>query len=260
MCLVLFAYRPESDHPLVVAANRDELYARAAMSAHYWDDAPHLLAGRDLSAGGTWLGVTRGGRFAAVTNFSEEGEPEGTRSRGAIPQEFLTTPIPAAEYAHRLPGRDYRGFNLLAWDGTQLVYTSNRGPTRILEPGVYGLSNAELGATWPKVTGGVHALRTLLETGPSTAGLLNILADRTTPPDHELPSRGRPVEQERRIASRFINGDEYGTRASTAVIIGRSRMSFTEQQFGPCGRQGGRQHYELDLTDIAATGTHPLRG
>lgn len=256
MCLILFAYRPESDHPLVVAANRDELYARAAQSAHYWERAPDLLAGRDLSAGGTWLGVTRGGRFAAVTNFSSVAEPDGVESRGAIPHEFLTTDASPLDFAHQLRRRQFSGFNLLAWDGIDLVYASNRGPIRVLEPGVYGLSNAELGAAWPKVTGGVRALQAELTSGPSPEGLLAVLADQTIPADDELPSRGRPIEQERLVASRFINGEEYGTRASTAVIVGRSRISFTEQQFGPGGHQGGRRHYEFTLSSGKGDGEH----
>jgi uncharacterized protein with NRDE domain len=248
MCLVLFAYQPESDYPLVVAANRDELYARPAESAHYWKDTPELLAGRDLSAGGTWLGVTRSGRFAAVTNFAEEGGEDGLASRGTIPQAFLTSETSSHDFAHHIDGPRYRGFNLLAWDGTSLVHTSNRGITQDLEPGVYGLSNAELGATWPKVISGVAALSEVLASGPSVDSLLGVLADETAPPDHQLPSRGRPIELERRVAPRFINGEEYGTRASTAVIIGKGHIRFAEQQFGPGGRAGDRRNFEFALS------------
>jgi uncharacterized protein with NRDE domain len=256
MCLVLFSYQPESHYPLVVAANRDELYARAARSAHYWADAPELLAGRDLSAGGTWLGVTRNGRFAAVTNFAEEGGlaeeggEDGLTSRGTIPHAFLTGTMSAHDFARHIEGPRYRGFNLLAWDGANLVYASNRGAMRKLQPGIYGLSNAELGAAWPKVVSGVGALREELASGPSLDGLLAVLADETMPPDHELPSRGRPLDLERRVAPRFINGEEYGTRASTAVIIGRANIQFTEQPFAPGARAGPRQNFEIELPSV----------
>jgi uncharacterized protein with NRDE domain len=255
MCLVLFAYQPESDHPLVVAANRDELYARPALSAHRWAETPYLLAGRDVSAGGTWLGVTSTGRFATVTNFAEEGASDAPHSRGALTQEFLQSDVSAHEYAHHLDGAQYRGFNLLVWDGASLVYTSNRGITEDLEPGAYGLANAELGASWPKVVRGVSALRNELQAGPTVTGLLELLADDYVPPDHELPSRGRPIELERRVAPRFINGEEYGTRASTAVIVGRTAIQFAEQEYGPGGGKGKRSDFELALEPTHNPGT-----
>jgi uncharacterized protein with NRDE domain len=255
MCLVLFAFDPQSDHPLVVAANRDEFYARPARSAHFWDDRPDILAGRDLSAGGTWLGVSRGGRFATVTNFAEEGPSEAPLSRGRLPQEFLAGDVGAHHFAHHLHGGSYRGFNLLMWDGNTLVYTSNRGHTQDLEPGVYGLANAELGARWPKVLRGRRALAdAMVHPDPDT--LIELLADCTVPPDDELPRRGRPLALERRVASCFIVGDDYGTRASTAVIFrnprpGRSTagrgavpsVSFVEQEYGPGGQVQRRSSF-----------------
>jgi len=247
VCLVLFAYQPESDCPLVVAANRDELYARPAESAHYWPDSPQLLAGRDRSAGGTWLGVTRGGRFATVTNFAEESATDAPRSRGELTQTFLQSDASAHEFAHHLEGSQYRGFNLLIFDGTNLVCTSNRGITEDLAPGVYGLANAELGATWPKVVNGVRAMREEIARGVTLDGLLDLLTDDSVPPDHELPSRGRPIELERRAAPRFINGDEYGTRASTAVIMTATAIAFAEQEYGPGGRVGKRCDFSLTI-------------
>jgi uncharacterized protein with NRDE domain len=254
MCLVLFAYQPESEHTLVVAANRDELYARPASSAHYWPESPQLLAGRDLSAGGTWLGVTSGGRFATVTNFAEEGVADAPRSRGELTQSFLLGDMPAHEFAHHLHGPEYRGFNLLVWDGTSLVYTSNRGITRDLEPGTYGLANAELGSSWPKVASGTSALDQELAKGPSAGGLLRLLADDHVPPDHELPSRGRPIELERRIAPRFITGDDYGTRASTAVILSATRIRFAEQEYGPGAKPGKRSDFDVPLQKATPPG------
>ena len=247
MCLVLFTLQPESEHPLVVAANRDELYARPTRSAHRWAESPQLLAGRDLSAGGTWLGVTSTGRFAAVTNFAEESDAGELRSRGELTQSFLLGDIPSHEFAHQLDGVKYRAFNLLVWDGTNLVYTSNRGITEDLEAGTYGLANAALGSSWPKVTSGVVALDQELESGPTADGLLHLLADASVPADRELPSRGRPIELERRIAPRFINGEEYGTRASTAVIFSAQGISFAEQEYGPGGSIGNRCDFYVGI-------------
>lgn len=253
MCLVLFAYDPHSDHPLVVAANRDEFYARPASSAHFWQDREGVLAGRDLSAGGTWLGVSRSGRFATVTNFAEEGPSDAPLSRGQLPEAFLAGADGAHHFAHHLHGLSYRGFNLLLWDGNTLVYTSNRGHTQDLEPGVYGLANAELGATWPKVERGRQALAELVAAGPDPDALIDLLADRSMPPDHELPRRGRPLDLERRVAPCFIAGHDYGTRASTAVIFHRPHtspgatprlsVSFIEQAYGPGARMGERSSF-----------------
>jgi uncharacterized protein with NRDE domain len=247
MCLVLFAFDPHARHPLVVAANRDEFYARPARTAQFWDDRPDLLAGRDLSAGGTWLGVSRSGRFATVTNFAEEGPADAPRSRGLLPEAFLSGTERAHDFAHSLHGAAYRGFNLLLWDGTQLVYTSNRGHGEDLAPGVYGLANAELGASWPKVLRGRRALADALAGEPDADRLLDLLANREVPPDDELPRRGRPIELERRVAPCFLVGDEYGTRASTAVIVGRERIVFAEQDYFAGGVPGGRRRFEITI-------------
>ena len=249
MCLVLFSYQPETECPLVVAANRDEFYARPARSAHYWDDRPNLLAGRDLSAQGTWLGVSRTGRFATVTNFAEDSGEAAPRSRGELPELFLAGTASAHDFAHHVDGPQYRGFNLLLWDGQQLVYSSNRGTTQDLPPGTYGLANAELGASWPKVVRGVEALDSLLDDstgdGPLRDRLLALLADDSAPPDELLPRRGRPLELERRVAPCFIRGTDYGTRASTAVIMGRNQICFAEQGYGPGGALLDRADFHL---------------
>jgi uncharacterized protein with NRDE domain len=247
MCLVLFAYDPQSAVPLVVAANRDEFYARPAAGAHFWEEEPALLAGRDLSAGGTWLGVSRSGRFATVTNFAEEGPSEAPLSRGQLSERFLK-----GQDARALHGISYRGFNLLLWDGAQLVYTSNRGHTQDLQPGVYGLANAELGAAWPKVIQGRSALAAAVTAGAEPDALIDLLADRTQPPDQVLPRRGRPLELERRVAACFIVGAEYGTRASTAVIFrrrpdGTLQVQLAEQSYTAGGMPTARSNFEFDV-------------
>jgi len=252
MCLVLFSYQPDSLRPLVVAANRDEFYARPARSAHHWDEAPQIFAGRDLSAGGTWLGITTSGRFATVTNFAEDAPDElALKSRGELVQSFLNSTASAHDFAHQIHGPDYKGFNLLTFDGDKLAYTSNRGFTEDLQPGVYGLANAELGATWPKVVAGTRSLTALCEAGPTTDGLIALLHDDDQPADEALPKRGRPLELERRVAPCFIRGEEYGTRASTAVVFdyanGRPIIRFTEQLYLAGGADSDRTEVLLDL-------------
>ena len=238
MCLILFAYRVRADAPLIVAANRDEFHGRPAALAQRWTEAPTVLAGRDLTAGGTWLGVSATGRFAAVTNFSETPEgplPPGTR--GELTANFLRTDTNARVYADAIDDDRYRGFSLLLWDGTDLVYTSNRNAhVRVLPPGIHGLANTHLdGTVWPKVITGKRKLGEVVRGDYSADDLLKLLADEHVPSDEQLPQRGNDIEFERRVAPVFIRGDEYGTRASSAVTITATHIHFTEQTFGPRG-------------------------
>jgi uncharacterized protein with NRDE domain len=252
MCLILFANRVFDEVPLIVAANRDEFYARPALAAQRWLDTPTILAGRDLEAGGTWLGVATNGRFAAVTNFTEvlEGTPPpGTR--GALPSDFLKSGAGAVAFADAIDGPYYRGFNLLLFDGDELAFVSNRDRgVRVLPPGVYALSNTHFDAPLWKVTSGAKALHGRLDPkqllGGDVERLLDALADETVPPDHELPQRGRDVAFERRVAPRFIRGEEYGTRASTIVVVGRDRVRLHERTFGPNGVRNGDVVHDIE--------------
>lgn len=249
MCLILFGYRTSPQYPLIVAANRDEFHARESAVANFWDDHPQVLAGRDLVAGGTWLGATTSGRFAALTNFSGPDDAPAPKSRGLLVQNFLTGHDSAEHYGHHIHGPDYAGFNLLLFDGEQMVYTSNKGTTDVLQPGFYGLSNAELGARWPKCVRGAEGLQQITQSAFSDVDLIGLLHDSDIPADDELPHRGRPVEVERRVAPSFIVGDEYGTRASTAVIMGNSRLQFTEQSYAAHGVSTGLVDYEVKLSN-----------
>ena len=249
MCLILFGYRTLPGIDLVIAANRDEFHQRAAAQADYWEDAQHVLAGRDLVAGGTWLGCTVSGRFAALTNFSNPDDPETPRSRGELVSGFLTGKDGAEHYAHAIRGSEYAGFNLLVFDGTDLVYTSNRGTTEILTPGYYGLSNAELGARWPKCVQGAANLQSIVEAEYTDEDLINLLADQHIPSDDELPHRGRPIEMERKVAPCFINGDEYGTRASTLVRVSARTVHFVEQCYLAGGVASDRTTFDLERSE-----------
>ncbi|HET8710761.1 MAG TPA: NRDE family protein [Spongiibacteraceae bacterium] len=240
MCLIVFAIDSHPRYPFVLAANRDEFYARPTRSLHAWPDAPQVYAGRDLEAGGTWLGITRHRRFAAITNVREGVHRTSTqRSRGELTRDFLLGTQSAASYAEQVygDGDHYAGFNLLLGDGADIYYCSNRGETpRALTRGIYGLSNDSLDTPWPKVVGGKAELRKLLESEPSTAALLRILADTHRPDDSELPDTGVGLDLERKYSSRFIASDEYGTRASTALLIdSRGDVEICEQNFGGHG-------------------------
>jgi len=242
MCLILFAYRVVNDRPLIVAANRDEFYARPAAPAHAWLDAPGVFAGRDMKAHGTWLGVSTAGRFAAVTNFAEQRDgaaPPG--SRGDLTRDFLRGRASALAFARGIDRDFYQGFSLLLWDGIDLVYTSNRTPGPVVLPaGVHALANTHLDGTWPKAVLGKALLSKAIAKPFGADDLLALLGDATTPPDAELPSRGNAIDFERRVARIFIASTDYGTRASTAVIFEPGRVQFVEQGFGPDGTRLGR--------------------
>ena len=255
MCLILFAHRVHPDVPLIVAANRDEFHGRATATATFWDDQPAVLAGRDLEAGGTWLGVNRRGRFAAVTNFTEPPpNPLPPRSRGSLVADFLTGTAPPDAYLEEVSRHAgaYRGFNVVAGTAEELWYYSNRieAPCR-LAPGTYGLSNHLLDTAWPKVRRGKSALAAFeeAEAEPDVDDLLDILADDTLPTDAEIGSTALDPDTARRIAPCFIRGPAYGTRASTVVLMqATGRVAFTEVAFAAEGRRAGRRDFAFELS------------
>jgi uncharacterized protein with NRDE domain len=253
MCLILFAHQVHADHPLVLAANRDEFYERPTAPAAFWDDAPHVLAGRDLRGGGTWLAITRSGRWAALTNYRDPPTSQpGRPSRGMLVADFLTSDAGAEEYVSRVAARadDYEGFNLLVGDLAGVHYFGNRTTDaprpRQLEPGVYGLSNHLLDTPWPKVARGRQRLAQLLErAAPSPDALLEILYDMEIAPLHASPGAG---EWERVLSAAFVATPTYGTRASTAIIVDRALgVTFVERSFLPGPVPAGDARFELWL-------------
>lgn len=245
MCLILIAWQAHPNYPLAVAANRDEFFARPTAAADYWDDAPHVLAGRDLEAGGTWLGVTRSGRFAALTNYRDPSRNRtGTPSRGHLVSRFLTGALSASTYLAELEATAdrYNGFNLVFGDPRELWCFSNCGEgARRLEPGIYGLSNHLLDTPWPKVVRGKSALGTALRALPEVAPMFDLLGDDRIAADEALPRTGVSLEWERLLSAAFIRMPGYGTRSSTVLLMGRrSRLRFLEQTYLPDGKAGER--------------------
>lgn len=238
MCLIVVGWRVHPDYPLVVAANRDEFYSRPSTSLARWPDSPQVIAGRDLEAGGTWLGVTTSGRFAAVTNVREPGMAKGERSRGDLTREFLLSDLPAIEYANQLNGAEFSGFNLLIGDGNSLVYCSNRNgcAPHPLPPGVYGVSNHLLDSPWPKLLAARQAFSDALPSLPDESRFFALLADQDIVPDAELPRTGVSVEWERLLSAIFVKSDSYGTRASTvAWQAADGSVTIQENSFGANG-------------------------
>ena len=237
MCLIVVGWLSHPDYPLVVAANRDEFYARPTADATRWPDAPHIIGGIDLEAGGTWLGISTTGRFAAVTNVREPAMTKGARSRGALTRDFLLSASPARDYASQIDGERYSGFNLLLSDGEDLIYCSNRdGQPRALPPGIYGLSNHLLDSPWPKLLQARRQFTAALQQLPDESGFFDLLGDQTIVADADLPKTGVPLEWERLLSAVFVKSERYGTRASTLVWQrADGAVSLHEQSFGPNG-------------------------
>lgn len=232
MCLLFYCRDAHEDYPFVLLANRDEFYDRPTMAADFWADAPDVLAGRDLRRDGTWLGITRAGRWAALTNFREPSHAQFERSRGEIVRDFLAGDRGAADFAAGLArvATEYDGFNLLLGDGHQTLWLSNRGgSTRSLGPGIYGLSNHLLETPWPKVVNGKHALREQLRGRPIKDRLFAPLAD-TTAYEDELPDTGMEPEIEHMLSSAFIASPRYGTRSSTLIMVSRDQQVYFEER------------------------------
>ena len=227
MCLILVGWRTRAGLPLVVAANRDEFHARPAAPAAFWDEQPQVLAGRDLQARGTWMGVSRSGRFAAVTNYRGGHEPAAERSRGALVTGFLTSSLPSHSYVRGLGETQnaYSGYNLLAFDGSELWWTSNRdGAARRLEPGIYGLGNLLLDS--PDVAPAKARFESLLATAAAAEPLFGVLA-----------------------AAKIVDAT-YGTRCSTVLRLGEDRrLRYSERSFAPGGEETETLSFEFGALD-----------
>ena len=272
MCLILFAWQTHSEYPLIVAANRDEFYARRTRAASWWGQAVSLLAGRDEEAGGTWLGINRRGRFAVVTNVRAPNErnPHAT-SRGLLVLSALQTSQPMREWIDDCLSRahTFNGFNLIVAEpvalgsrgsGAELAYISNRvdDPVRRLQPGIYGLSNASLDTPWPKVTRAVSAFACQIAQRVSPDNLLRLMADREVAGELELPSTGIPRDWERALSAIQIRANGYGTRATTILTVRRDGLvGFVERSFdaaNPDDHSDRRYEFMIDGVTPSAAG------
>jgi uncharacterized protein with NRDE domain len=257
MCLLVIAWKVQSRYRLVLAGNRDEFHDRPAAPLNWWQDDPRILAGRDLKANGTWLGVARSGRFGIVTNFRDLQAPiEGAPSRGNLVPRFLTGATSPKEFLDDLRGAAprYSGFNLLVGGTRALYYFSNRGPSAptVLAPGIYGLSNHVLDTPWPKLTRTRQRFERLLaEPDVAAEDLFGMLADREPADVDELPATGLPVEWERTVSAPFIVNERYGTRCSSVLLVERNgRTVLQERRFDAAGIQTGSSRFEFKSADV----------
>ncbi len=239
MCLIVFSYKQHNDYPFVLAANRDESYTRPTEKAHVWQTSPKILAGKDKKAGGTWLGISEKGRFAALTNHRQMDDiKEDTTSRGIIVKDFLLSKGNPREYLAELQrnGDNFNGFNLIAGTFDNLFYLSNKkeGIFKV-QPGNHALSNAFLNTPWPKTVDSSRAFEKILNEGePNEEQLFKLLLNDQRYPIEKLPYTGLPKDVEKAVSSIFIETDNYGTRSSTVVIVDQNRkVRFAERTFVP---------------------------
>lgn len=258
MCLLVIAWKTHPRYRLVLAGNRDEFHDRPAAPLGWWQDDARILGGRDLKAGGTWLGVARSGRFGVVTNYRDLQAPiEGAPSRGHLIPRFLTGATSPKEFLDDLRGAAlrYSGFNILLGGPRALYYFSNRGPAapQVLAPGIYGLSNHLLDTPWPKLARTRTRFASVLEQPDFSAeDLFGVLADREPATAAEgLPSTGLPQDWERVVSAPFIVNERYGTRCSSVLLVERNgRTILHERRFDSAGAQSGTTRFEFKSVDV----------
>mgnify|MGYP001823442828 CR=1 FL=1 len=261
MCLILFSYANHPDYRLILIANRDEFYERPTRPLASWHDAPDVYGGRDLKGNGTWLGVSRRGRIAAVTNYRDPAaqNPQAL-SRGLLTSRFLKGTDPPETYLNNLQnnGHRYNGFNLLIGDWQRLWYYSNRGNRIVaLHPGLYGLSNRFIDTEWPKLVNGKKRLEKVLnrKKGWEIEELFGVLSDRAIAPDCQLPDTGVGLEWERLLSPLFITSPTYGTRSSTVLLIAESgEVTIEERSFVPNSPEGDSGKTRREQFSIQSSG------
>jgi uncharacterized protein with NRDE domain len=252
MCLILFAYNTHPNYKLILTANRDEFYARPTEQAHFWPENPNILAGKDLQAGGTWIGVSKKGKLAALTNYRDPANinPDAP-SRGALTLNFLNSDLSAKEYLFQIEqnGLQYNGFNLLLMDETGLWCYDNVNRTILQVPnGVHGLSNATLNTPWPKTVSAKQQLTELLKVESiEKAALVEMMENKTTAPDEILPKTGVPYQWEKLLSARFIESESYGSRITTVITISNSgEITFLEKTHSINGSQEKIADFNFD--------------
>lgn len=237
MCLILFSFEQHPKYRLILAANRDEFLDRPTRPAAPWPAPDAIIAGKDLKAGGTWLGVSPLGRFAAVTNYRDlKTERKTGPSRGHLVKDFVTSGVEADSYLDNLEASapSYSGYNILLGTKEGCWWYSNISrEKRLVVPGLYGLSNHFLDTPWPKVVRGKTRLAELIRADQLTPeAVFEMLNDETQAPDNQLPDTGVGLEWERKLSSMFIRMPRYGTRCSTFILQDyEGRLSFFERTY-----------------------------
>lgn len=247
MCLVVFAWQPDSCQPLLVLANRDEVHERPTAALAQWVDQPGIYAGRDLDAGGTWLGIAEQARFATLTNIRDASLPLGRVSRGALVSDYLAGKMSPKSYLYKVTAdvQQYSGFNLLVGDQQSMWYLSSTQPRPIrLSAGVYALCNASLDTPWPKLVRVRSAFAQHLDA--SDQALFALMQDEQRADDDQLPDTGVGLTMERLLSSIFIRGESYGTRV-TSLLRRRADGSstLTERSYAPQGEYTGQVQVSL---------------
>ncbi len=252
MCLILFAVNEHPRYTLVLAANRDEFFDRPTLYAHPWEDHREIIAGRDQKGGGTWLGITRKGRFAAVTNYREPGSSmTDALSRGTLTVDFLTENSAPEIYLDKIKNKNqlYNGYNLLISDtpGTLFHYSNITSKTSVIRSGIHGLSNHLLDTPWPKVKKGIEALSNIMAgemTG--TEKLRELMLDRQPAPSGQLPDTGIDPQLESALSPAFINIPGYGSRSTTIVLIGKDGHAvFEEYAYDEKGNEKNKSRFSF---------------
>lgn len=240
MCLIIFAFQTHPRYKLILAANRDEYYHRPTAPAGWWREARFLLAGKDLEAGGTWMGITKKGKLAVLTNYrGTDSHKKNAPSRGTLVSQYLRSNISSREYLEELRAKSskYNGFNLILGDMDNLCYYSNRQNKILhLASGIHGLSNDSLDTSWPKVVKGKQILEQQVLNQPeiSLESIFSFLKDTEMPPDDHLPDTGIGIELERVLSPIFIKSPGYGTRSSTVLLVDKdNQVTFAERGFVP---------------------------
>lgn len=237
MCLIFFGLNQHPDYKLVIAANRDEFYKRKTAPAHFWEDHPHILGGRDLEAGGTWMGMSKQGKISMVTNYRDlRNLKEAAPSRGHLVTDFLLNGDQPQQYGQHVlsKAKAYNGFNLVfGWPDELLYFSNYSGSIQRVPEGIHGLSNHLLNTPWPKVERGKSKFSALLESQKlNIHSFFELLYDENRAADDQLPDTGLSLERERALSSMFIKSPDYGTRCSTVLLIDRdNHVRFTERVY-----------------------------
>lgn len=256
MCTIFLAYRVFADVPLVIAANRDEFYRRPSARMAFWSDEPNILAGRDLAGDGTWLGLARDGRFAALTNFRDpRTQKNNAPTRGRLVRDYLAG-VDHDVFCERLvrEAATYSGYNLLFGRADALFYFSNQGSGLVesVKPGIHGLSNHLLNTPWPKVRAGKRRLQDW-RPHQSDDSLFALLADSTPFPDEQLPQTGVPLEWERLLSPTYIESEVYGSRVATVMrFFADGRATVAEHGYAKGPEAGETLHFSLNLPAVTS--------